>query len=113
MKEKFDWQASTSEAESVLEGSYNNNNEELDEILKLVLNNSIRISPEDKEVPQITVQDLKGKMKVWRESTTTSPSGRHLGHYKALFTKIDRSLEEDERKELQQYNYILQNATFN
>ena len=64
MKEKFDWKASTSEAESVLEGSYNNNNEELDEILKLVLNNSIRISLENKVVPQITVQDLKGKMKV-------------------------------------------------
>ena len=36
-------------------------------------------------------------MKVWRETTTTSPSGRHLGHYKALFATIDRSLEEAER----------------
>ena len=34
---------------------------------------------------------------VWRETTTTFPSGRHLGHYQALFVTIDRSLEEDER----------------
>ena len=33
---------------------------------------------------------------------TTSPSGRHLGHYKSLFTVIDRSLECDDRKELKE-----------
>ena len=41
-------------------------------------------------------------MKVWREGTTTSPSGRHLRHYKSLFTVIDKSLEYDERKELKE-----------
>ena len=37
-------------------------------------------------------------MKVWREGTTTSPSGRHLGDYKSLFTVINKSLEATERK---------------
>ena len=41
-------------------------------------------------------------MKAWRESTTTSPSGRHLGHYKLLIAIIDRSLDKEERKRLQQ-----------
>ena len=39
-------------------------------------------------------------MKVWRELTTMSPSGRHLGHYKLLFTVIDKSLKAENRKEL-------------
>lgn len=33
----------------------------------------------------LSARDFEGKLKVWRESTTTSPSGRHLGRYKALF----------------------------
>ena len=33
----------------------------------------------------ITKEELEGKMRVWGETTTTSPSGRHLGHYKDLF----------------------------
>ena len=41
-------------------------------------------------------------MKVWRESTKMSPSGRHLGHYKCLFTVIDKSLKVEERKELKE-----------
>ena len=41
-------------------------------------------------------------MKVWREGTTTSPSGRHLGHYKSMFTVIDKSLKATERKELKE-----------
>jgi hypothetical protein len=32
----------------------------------------------------ITEQDVKKGFAKWTESTTTSPSGRHLGHYKAL-----------------------------
>ena len=103
MKDKFNWNASTEEAELVLDGTYNDdNNEEIDEIVKLVLDNTIRISSVENKSPEITVQQLRGKMKVRRESTTISPSGRHLGHYKSLFTTIDRSLEEEERKELQQ-----------
>ena len=41
-------------------------------------------------------------MQAWREWITTSPSGRHLGHYKSLFTVIDKSLEYDYRKELKE-----------
>ena len=71
------------------------------EIMKLVLDNCVQIAPQ-KDNPEITVEQLRGKMKVWREGTTTSPSGRHLGHYKSLFTVINHSLESDEREELKE-----------
>ncbi|KAI2511189.1 hypothetical protein MHU86_3154 [Fragilaria crotonensis] len=32
----------------------------------------------------LSEDDIKKGFKSWKESTTTSPSGRHLGHYKAL-----------------------------
>ena len=37
----------------------------------------------------ITTNDLKQLFKRWRESTTTSQSGRHLGIYRAIF--LDQS----------------------
>ena len=70
--------------------------------MKLVLTNCVQISPPKKTNPEITVTQLRGKMKVWGERTTIFPSGRHLRHYKSLFTVIDKSLEYDERKELKE-----------
>ena len=37
--------------------------------------------------PVITAASFIVKLKVWLESTTTSPSGIHLGHYKALIAQ--------------------------
>ena len=37
--------------------------------------------------PTITAAEFRGKLQVWSETTTTSPSGMHLGHYKALIAK--------------------------
>jgi hypothetical protein len=36
----------------------------------------------------ISLEDFKDAMRRWKESTSTSPSGRHLGHYISLLTKI-------------------------
>jgi hypothetical protein len=33
---------------------------------------------------EIGIEEWKHKVKFWRESTCTSPSGVHLGHFKAL-----------------------------
>jgi hypothetical protein len=33
---------------------------------------------------RITMMDFIGAIKAWKERTSTSPSGRHLGHYKLL-----------------------------
>ena len=32
----------------------------------------------------LTVQQFILEIKIWKETTSTSPSGRHLGHYKAI-----------------------------
>lgn len=37
--------------------------------------------------------DLQGGYKIWNEGTSTSPSGLHLGHYKATLHKIIRNDE--------------------
>ena len=57
----------------------------------------------DTTTNKLTYNEFKGKMNVWSEQTTTSPSGCHLGHYKALFSTIDRSLEPKKRSKLQDF----------
>eukprot|EP00957_Ditylum_brightwellii_P144463 11004428-Ditylum_brightwellii.AAC.1 len=43
------------------------------------------MAPIDEYVGEkITRLKWKGKVAAWHESTTTSPSGRQLGHFKAL-----------------------------
>jgi len=42
---------------------------------------------------EITAAEFSGKIRNWKESTTTSPSGRHLGRYKALYTQFPKSAD--------------------
>jgi hypothetical protein len=97
MKHKFNWSASTNEAELVLKGEYND--DELSDITRLFLDNMTRVTETEDKPKFVTMKEFTGKFKVWRETTSTSPSGRHLGHYKDLVATIDRSLKEEERKE--------------
>ena len=84
----------------VLKGEYSD--PEVGEIQKLFLDNLTRITEIDEIFKFVTVEEFQGKMKAWRESTTTSLSGRHLGHYKLLITTINRLLDEEEQERLQQ-----------
>ena len=112
MQQKFDWNTSTEKVEEELKGTYDGSEDvELTEIMKLVLTNCVQISPLKKTNPEITIAQLRGEMKVWREGTTISPNGRHLGHYKSLFTVIDKSREYDERKELKEIHERIANVT--
>eukprot|EP00957_Ditylum_brightwellii_P121795 9288106-Ditylum_brightwellii.AAC.1 len=45
---------------------------------------------------KITWSKWKGKVAAWRESTTTSTSGRHLGHFKALIWRFTEDPNTDE-----------------
>jgi hypothetical protein len=95
MKHKFNWNASSNEAELVLEGEYED--ETISEVTRLFLDNMTRVTEVDEDIKYITKADFTGKFRAWRESTSTSPSGRHLGHYKTLVVTIDKTLEEGER----------------
>jgi hypothetical protein len=52
----------------------------------------------DKFPATITVPEWTSKIKIWDERTTTSPSGLHLGHHKALVRPHDLALDTDEGK---------------
>jgi hypothetical protein len=99
MKHKFNWNASTEEAELVLEGEYND--DDISEISRLMLDNMTRVMEVDKMPRFVMTKEFTGKFRAWRETTSTSPSGRHLGHYKVLVATIDKSLTKLERKTLQ------------
>ena len=43
----------------------------------------------------ITEDDMMQRYKRWKERTSTSPSGRHLGHYHALFRGFQYSTQEE------------------
>ena len=56
----------------------------------------------DKEsYPTLVEKEFHGKLQAWRrgESTPTSPSGLHLGHWKELIARHAHSEDEDENEE--------------
>ena len=59
MKQKFNWNTSTAESEEVLQGIYDDSEEEVSEIMKLVLKNCVQIVPQNTN-PEITIAQLRG-----------------------------------------------------
>jgi hypothetical protein len=51
---------------------------------------------QDMARPTISDDDFCDKLRLWSESTTTSPSGMHLGHYKALIARHSYSSDASE-----------------
>jgi hypothetical protein len=94
LSESINWAADTSTAEDILRG-----HSQLDDIQSIpqcqaLLDACQAASQLDSLPAYITPDEFKGKLKVWREMTTTSPSGRHLGRYKSLLTKLDKPDEQ-------------------
>eukprot|EP00957_Ditylum_brightwellii_P091304 6952799-Ditylum_brightwellii.AAC.1 len=57
------------------------------------------MAPIEKYVGEKITRDMwKDKVAAWRESTTTSPSGHHLGHFKALIRRSEESPNTDKGK---------------
>jgi hypothetical protein len=58
----------------------------------------------------VSEEELCGKLRAWRESISTSPSGLHFGHYKARIARHKyAAIPEDEDKDHQQ-NLILKSG---
>ncbi len=95
----IDWAASTRTAELILEGDYSP--PELDSLMQSIVDHMSATADLDKFPATITVPEWTSKIKIWDERTTTSPSGLHLGHHKALVRPHDLALDTDEGKELE------------
>jgi hypothetical protein len=67
----------------------------------------------DKFPATITVPEWSSKIKIWDERTTTSPSGLHLGHHKALVWPHDLALDTSEGKELETQRLALLHGQVN
>ncbi len=100
-------------AERLLAGHYQASDPNLNESVNLLIRH-LRITHEIASMetyPTVSLEEFQGKIKTWRETTTTSPSGMHLGHYKALFAKhnyshvppLDRAVNQDD-PQVQEHN---------
>jgi hypothetical protein len=60
----------------------------------------------------IEFDDFKDALHRWKESTSTSPSGRHLGHYSSLLKIINNETDEIADGILQLHHTMLQIAQY-
>jgi hypothetical protein len=97
-KEQIDWAASTATSELILTGDFDT--AELSDIQALLIKHC-RSQHIDALPLLITEDEFVSKFKGWKEGTSTSPSGIHLGHYKALISRHDVDLTTDEGKEIE------------
>ena len=84
------------QAELVLEGNYSNT--EIKSVCCSLLDSSTQSTSLENLQADVTLKPMRGRFKKWLETTSKSPSGQHLGHYKLLFTTIERSLLEPKRE---------------
>ena len=83
--EKVDWGSSTHTAELILQGEYND--PKLNEVTQEFVSYMKKKTTLDTIPATLTPAQWKGKIKSWKESTSTSPSGFHLNHSKTLIAK--------------------------
>jgi hypothetical protein len=95
---KIGFGADTIRAEQLLKGNNDPTNITDDEWSRYLLTSMKRHSKE-LEV-EITAEKMMSKYRRWKERTSTSPSGRHLGHFHALFRPM-KAKNEDDRERLE------------
>jgi hypothetical protein len=94
LTDNLDWAASTPQADDILAGTYESQVDipQVQTVLK-----ACKAAAELDNIPaELTMEDFQGKISTWREGTSTSPSGRHPGRYKALFAHISYCRETNE-----------------
>jgi hypothetical protein len=79
-----DWMASTITADMILNGEDPFEDIDIPDIARELLASFAHSSPLDAVTDKVTLEEWTGKMKSWKETTSTSPSGMHLGHHKTL-----------------------------
>eukprot|EP00957_Ditylum_brightwellii_P189839 14452549-Ditylum_brightwellii.AAC.1 len=100
LSQYFNWAANSPVSEAVLSGTFTN--DKLSKLQQLFLNHCKVKSFESVVVGKLTHTKWKGKVAKWCKATTTSPSGRHLEHFKVLTHRFSEDLNTEEGKEMQQ-----------
>ena len=95
-----DWGASTHTAELILEGEWQS--DELTAMQQSLVNHMKARVALDTIPDTINTEEWISKIRSWPESTTTSPSGFHLGHSKALISSHDLDTLSPEGESLEQ-----------
>ena len=78
------------QSKRLLDGKLDIDPIETTEAVKALLSEMKRVAPAGDVNSEVTSADVRSGYKKWRESTSTSPSGLHLGHEKALFKYEDK-----------------------
>ena len=88
----------TPQGRQILQGTYDSSG--LTDNVQLLIRylQKIHLIIESEVHPTITEDEFREKLKVWTEATTTSPSGIHLGHYKALIARHSFMAEVDDEE---------------
>lgn len=79
----FDWCATSPHVRNTLHGCTPQYDDPL--LNRLLQRLKAKVSP---ACPTLTLSQLIHRLRWWKESTTTSPSGRHLGHYRSLLPPV-------------------------
>jgi hypothetical protein len=93
---KIGFGADTPRAQQILEGKDDPTDITDDEWSRYLITSMKRHSKELKI--EITTEKMMSKYRRWKERTSTSPSGRHLGHFHALFRPLKAKNEEDRER---------------
>ena len=85
------------EAEALLNGDYNYGKVD-DPTVRLLLQHLTQIHSLAGQLRTVTISEgeFRSKLRVWRESTSTSPSGQHMGRFKSLVARHEYSDVTDE-----------------
>ena len=85
----YDWSAKSPYHHQTIQGNPPSTDDPL--LSQLLSWLTSRVPPTN---PTITMHELIRRLRRWKEATTTSPSRRHLGHYKALLPPTNYNLQD-------------------
>jgi hypothetical protein len=92
----IDWEASTYEAELILNGEFTS--DDIDELAQDLIRHTMKQTELDSIKAEVTIEEYVGKIQSWPEGTSTSPSGFHLSHSKSLVSPHDLDLATEKKK---------------
>ena len=97
--------------EAIINGTVDFTNLPLSKVQKQFFKSLKRESPDKRILPAMSISQMKQGFQKWREKTSTSPSKRHLGHYKCLLipdnNKDDTNISDFNKNMLHIHNVMI------